>query len=322
MKHVWFSYFFTIALVAVFIAVCFWFFSPIVKGAFSPTLSPLPDFLSLTKNKQVSTQQLFLPTIDSNNPQLGSPQIHAKTFLSYDLTNDKVLLERTPKLLHPMASLTKIMTAIIGYENKLSSDQYHVPKEALVGEDSMGLNAGETLTFQELLYGLMLQSGNDAAEVIASNYPYGRNSFVQAMNDKAAALGLKDTHFTNPTGLEGNGDQHTTVYDLLVITRYAMENVPGLAQTVATYEYHIPQNGQHKQFDLYNETNLLTTYPGVKGIKTGYTPEAGLCLATYLDYNGHQIMAILLGSDDRKGDMKNILDLSLKSLGIEPPKHI
>lgn len=322
MKHIWFSYFFTMILIAIFIALCFWLFSPIVKGVLTPTLSPLPDFLTMMKNKQVATQTLFLPTIDKDNPQFGLPQIHAKTFLSYDLTTNKVLLERNPKEKHPMASLTKIMTAIIGYENKLSSDRYIVTKEALVGEDSMGLTEGETLTFNELLYGLMLQSGNDAAEVIARNYPYGRNSFVVAMNDKAKALGLKDTNFTNPTGLQGDGDQHTTVYDLLVVTKYAMENVPGLAQTVATYEHHIPENDLHKQFDLYNETNLLTTYPGVKGIKTGYTPEAGLCLATYLDYQGHQIIAILLGSDDRKTDMKYILDLSLKNIGIEPPKHI
>jgi D-alanyl-D-alanine carboxypeptidase (penicillin-binding protein 5/6) len=141
------------------------------------------------------------------------------------------------------------------------------------------------------------------------------------MNDKVKALGLADTHYTNPSGLEGDGDQYTTAYDLFVITKYALENYPLLGQVVQTPFYNIPQTNTHRSYDLYNETNLLTSYPGVKGVKTGYTPEAGYCLITYLEYKDHKIIAVLLGSENRRQEMKDILDYSLTTEGITPPKH-
>ena len=185
----------------------------------------------------------------------------------------------------------------------------------------MGLDVGETLSLKELLYGLMLHSGNDAAETLAGNFKGGRSAFIKAMNDKTKSLGLTDTNFTNPTGLEGDGKQFTTSYDLVVMTRYALVNFPLFGEIVSTFDYTIPQTFTHKEYDLENETNLLTSYPGVKGVKTGYTPEAGLCLVTYLDYKGHKIIAVVLGSDDRRGEMIELLDYSLKSLGITPPAH-
>jgi D-alanyl-D-alanine carboxypeptidase len=141
------------------------------------------------------------------------------------------------------------------------------------------------------------------------------------MNDKAKALGLTDTHFDNPTGLQGDGQQYTTAYDLLVITRYALENFPLFAKIVSTANYDLQETSSHKAYSLYNETNLLTTYPGVAGVKTGYTPEAGLCLVTYLDYGGHKIIGVLLNSENRRGEMKDLLDHALEVLGIEPPHY-
>ena len=141
------------------------------------------------------------------------------------------------------------------------------------------------------------------------------------MNSKVKALGLFDTNFINPSGLEGDGSQYTTAYDLTVITRYALSNFSLFDTIVSTFDYIIPYSPSHKAFYLENETNLLTSYPGVKGVKTGYTPEAGLCLVTYLDYNGHKIIAVILGSDDRRGEMIELLDYSLETLGITPPQH-
>ena len=213
------------------------------------------------------------------------------------------------------------MTAVIALENKRQDDRYYVSKSNLVGENSMGLTPGEVLTLEELLYGLILPSGNDAAEVLASNYPGGRAEFVKAMNDKASSLGLENTNFTNPSGLEGDGKQYSTAYDLLVITRYAIKNFPLFREVVATVEKEIPYSEDHKYFYLYNETNLLTSYPGIRGVKTGYTPEAGLCLVTYLDYEGHEIIGVLLGSQNRRQEMKDLLDYSLRLQGITPPPH-
>ncbi len=284
-------------------------------------ISPLPDFLFISQNSQASTLNLWEPDIDDLLEGKDKPDVTATSVLIYDLTTKKTTYSKNPRMKVPLASLTKIMTAVIALENKKKDDKYIVKKEDLVGEDSMGLTEGEVLTLEELLYGLILHSGNDAAETIASNYPNGRTSFIKAMNDKAKALGLKDTNFTNPSGLEGDGVQYTTTYDLLVMTNFALTNFPLFAKIAETFEYTIPQNLTHKEFYMQNETNLLSTYPGVKGVKTGYTPEAGLCLISYLDYKGHKIIAILLGSSNRRDEMKELLDYSLNVQGITPPKH-
>jgi D-alanyl-D-alanine carboxypeptidase (penicillin-binding protein 5/6) len=288
----------------------------------SPLLSPIPKFLTILANKEVSTLNLWLPSLNNKiSANLKTPEITAKSALIFDTTTKEVLYSKNPTQKLPMASLTKIMTAIVALENKKKDDAYTVQKDDLVGEDSMGLDVGEKLSQTELLYGMMLHSGNDAAEVLANNFPGGRTAFIKAMNNKVKALGLNDTNFTNPTGLEGDGEQHTTAYDLVVMSEYALTNFPLLDQVVSTFDYNIPQTNTHKAFYLENETNLLTSYPGVKGIKDGYTPEAGLCLVTYLDYRGHKIIAVVLGSGDRRGEMIELLDYSLKSLGITPPNH-
>lgn len=283
--------------------------------------SPIPDFLNKNKNSQVSTIDLWFPFLSevfSNSK--NKPQVSAKAALVYDLSDNKILFDKNSKARLPMASLTKIMTAVVAIENKRSDDRYTVYKENLVGENVMGLTSGEVLSLENLLYGLILNSGNDAAEVLAAN-TLGRQEFVSAMNNKAKSLGLKNTNFTNPSGLEGEGNQYTTAYDLLVIARHALANYPLFVKVVATYEYHIPYTWDHKAFDLYNETNLITSYPGVKGVKDGYTPEAGLCLVTYLDYKDHKLIGIILGSENRRQEMKDLLDYSLNSLGIVPPPH-
>ncbi|HVZ58687.1 MAG TPA: serine hydrolase [Patescibacteria group bacterium] len=292
------------------------------KNSNSRFLSPLPDFLTIALNKQVTLLDLWSPFIkQAKGDENSIPSFTAHSVLIYDLTTDKTLFEYQPQLHLPMASLTKIMTATISLENKRPDDRYVVSSQNLVGEDSMGLSTGEVMDETDLLYGLMLPSGNDAAEVLATDSPFGRTGFIKAMNDKARALGLTDTVFSNPSGLQGDGTQYTTALDLLVMTRYAMDTYPLFAKVVSTYEYDIPQTEDHKAYQLFNETNLLTSYPGVKGVKTGYTPEAGLCLVTYLDYKGHRIIGIILDSEDRREEMKMFLDYSLKEIGITPPTH-
>jgi D-alanyl-D-alanine carboxypeptidase (penicillin-binding protein 5/6) len=284
--------------------------------------SPIPDFLMLSKNNQVQLLDFWSPVMQQVHGDTGDlADLTAQSVLMYDLSENKILYEKDPDMKHPMASLTKIMTAIIAIESQKSDDKYFVTKDDIVGEDSMGVSPGETYNFQDLLYGLLLPSGNDAAEVFAHNYPTGRVGFVEAMNNKAKALGMLNTHYTNPSGLQGDGDQYTTAYDLLVLTRYALQQYPLFAQVVATDAYIIPQSNTHKELDLANETNLLTTYPGVKGVKTGYTPEAGLCLVTYLDYDGHKVIGIILNSQNRRGEMKELLDYSLKTVGVTPPPY-
>jgi D-alanyl-D-alanine carboxypeptidase len=319
MKYV--SYFTTVFLLSVLLCIAYWLFHARVSQTLSYFTSPLPDEFTLSKNKQASLLDIWLPIVQKTEGSEALPDLTAQSILMFDLTTGKTVYEREPNKRMPMASLTKIMTAIIALENKKADDRYAVNQEAIVGEDSMGVSSGEVLTFDDLLYGLMLPSGNDAAEVFAQNYPGGRQAFIDAMNNKAKALGLTDTNFTNPSGLQGDGNQYTTAYDLLVISRYAIEHFPEFLQVTSTYEHHIPQTANHKAFDLYNETNLLTSYEGVKGVKTGYTPEAGLCLITYLDYKDHKVLGVILNSQSRREEMKALLDFSLKSYGIDPPEY-
>lgn len=299
-----------------------WFMLPKSERQ-NAAVSPVPAFLTLRENSQVRFMDLWTP-IMQYIPGTGNddvPSLTAKSVLMYDLSTNKAIFEKSPRQRLPMASLTKIMTAIVSLENRREDDTYIVSEANRVGEDSMGLIVGDKLSLEELLYGLMLPSGNDAAEVLASNSPFGREGFINAMNKKAEALGLTDTRFSNPSGLQGDGIQYTTAYDLLVITRYALDNFPELAKIAATPEHSIPANSRHSAYNVTSEVNLLTTYPGVKGLKTGYTPEAGLCLVTYLDYDGHKIIGVLLNSENRRGEMKELLDYSLKSFGIEPPEY-
>jgi serine-type D-Ala-D-Ala carboxypeptidase (penicillin-binding protein 5/6) len=281
--------------------------------------SPLPSLLSQEFPKALGTSH-WQPHTQLIASSIKKPEITATSAISYDVTSEQLLYERDMKKRVPIASLTKIMTAIIALENEPLDKEYSVSEAAIVGENTMGLTVGEKLTLEELLHGLILHSGNDAAETIAMGSKFGRENFLYLMNKKAQELGLSDTNFTNPSGLEGDGNQYSTVYDLLVFTRYALEN-PDFKRIVAAVEYEIPENENHKYFYLQNQTNLLTTYPGVKGVKTGFTDEAGMCLVTYLDFRGHHIIAILLNSENRRQEMKDLLDYSLKTLGIEPPLH-
>lgn len=315
------SYISLIIPLTLFFTSGLWYFAGPLFGQPTMTLAPIPDFLRLSENKQVTFLDLWLPFVDSNKQVGDIPSLTAESVLMYDLDAEKVLFQKNPDDRLPMASLTKIMTAIIALENPEENDVYVVSQDAMVGENSMGLSPGEIVTQEDLLYGLLLPSGNDAAEVLAQAYPGGRDAFIQAMNDKARALGLTDTSFTNPSGLQGDGEQYTTSYDLLVITRYALETFPLFREIVATAEYTIAPTADHKGFTLENETNLITSYPGVKGVKTGYTPEAGLCLVTYLEYEDKKILGVILNSEDRRGEMKELLDYSLIKQGVTPPPY-
>lgn len=317
-----FLFILTFFLLFALVFVISWFFVPFFNNQ-SKVISPLPDFLSRINNNQVTSLNFLLPIIDiyQDQKKVNKPTILAKSVFVYDITKDKILYSKNIDQRLPMASLTKVMTAIIALENSKKDNQYIVRKSSLIGENIMGLSEGEILTLEELLYGLMLPSGNDAAEVLADNFEGGRNGFIKAMNNKVKTLGLKNTNFTNPSGLQGDGDQFSTAYDLFVITRFAISNSPLFNTVVSTFQKEIPKTDTHKYFFLENETNLISSYPGVKGVKTGFTPEAGLCLITYLDYKGHRIIGILLGSNNRRQEMKDLLDYSLKIQGVTPPPH-
>lgn len=283
-------------------------------------MSPIPKTLAQVMNNiQVLGDNIpWIPGDKVTIPQVQSPPIFtAESAISVDLTTKQVIFEKNSTLRRPVASTTKIMTALIALENAPLDKEITVSDQAAtVGEDSMGVSVGERYTLKELLYGLMLVSGNDASEAIAESIGGRREVFISMMNAKAESLGLKDTKYVNPSGLDGDGEHYSSAHDLIVLTQYILLKFPVFQDIVATREYIIPYSTLHKQIFLTNETNLLTTYPGVKGVKTGYTPDAGLCLVTRAVNQKQDILAVVLGSTDRRGDMTKLLDYSFSSLGI------
>jgi D-alanyl-D-alanine carboxypeptidase len=244
----------------------------------------------------------------------GQPETISEAALIVNIGDGEVLYNKNSQERLPIASLTKIMTAVVVMEHTSLTDLTTISaKAASTGENSMGLTAGETYTIEELLYGLILNSGNDAAIALAEASAGDVETFVQWMNTKANELGLKNSYFADPSGL--NDSTYSTAQDLARLTRYALKfkELRKIAQTV---EYDIAATDDHKYVPLYNQTNLLTTYPGVKGFKTGYTEEAGLCLVTYAENDGVELVGVVLNSVDRKGDMVLMLDHAFNRYGI------
>jgi D-alanyl-D-alanine carboxypeptidase (penicillin-binding protein 5/6) len=172
--------------------------------------------------------------------------------------------------------------------------------------DVMGLSAGEVVSVRDLMYGLFLDSGNDAAETLAQTI-LPRDRFLAAMNAKVAGWGLKDTHFTNPSGLDAEG-LHSTAYDLSVIAAHLQLEHPELIEIAGTKEHPIAGTSQHKAFDPYSLNKLLWQYPGATGLKTGFTDDAGGCVAGTATRNGRHLVAIVLGSDVFFTDAGRLLD--------------
>ena len=254
---------------------------------------------------------VFLEKYDLND----APEIVAKYAFLVNINNGEVLYKKDQSKKVPIASLVKIMTAVVAVEHKNLTDTVTISnKAANIGENSMGITEGEVYTLEELLYGLFLHSGNDAATAIAEGTAGDVETFTHWMNIKGKELGLTNSYFADPSGL--NDKTYSTAEDLVKLTGYALKYT-SLRKIAKTVEYSIDGTDNHKYIPLYNQTNLLTTYPGVEGFKTGYTEEAGLCLVTYAQNNDVELVGVVLNSIDRKGDMVQLLDHGFGKYGIE-----
>ena len=199
-----------------------------------------------------------------------------------------------------MASTTKIMTALLVLERANLDDAVTISPTALVGGSSMGLQAGEVVTVEDLLWGLLLQSGNDAAVALAEHVAGSEANFVALMNERAVQLGLADTHFANPHGLD-DPEHASSAYDLWVLAEAAMK-FPVFQEIVASRS-HVAAGRT-----LLNINELLDRYPGADGVKTGTTQAAGQSLVASVTRDGHRSMAVVLGSEDRYADAAAIFD--------------
>ncbi len=210
----------------------------------------------------------------------------------------------------PMASTTKIMTALLICEQCNVLDRMRIPKEAVgIEGSSMYLKEGEVLTIQDLLYGLMLSSGNDAAVALAIYCGGTVEGFVGMMNDKARTLGLRDTHFANPNGLDAP-DHYSSAADLAALGAYAMED-PIFAKTVSTKT--VQAAGRY----LRNHNKLLWLLPGADGVKTGFTRSAGRILVSSARRQGRRLVAATLDAPDDWRDHQAMLETGFQNFQVE-----
>ena len=227
--------------------------------------------------------------------------ISAKKAIVMDATTGRILFEKDPDSRSLIASTTKIMTALIICEQCNVLDRMRIPKEAVgIEGSSMYLKEGEVLTIQDLLYGLMLQSGNDAAVALAIYHGGTVEGFAEMMNDKARLLGLEDTHFENPNGLDSPGN-YSTARDLAILASYAMKD-PIFAKTVSTKTVTVGQRS------LRNHNKLLWQVEGADGVKTGYTKAAGRLLVSSAVRQGRRLVAVTIDDGDDWADHKAMLE--------------
>ncbi len=234
--------------------------------------------------------------------------IDSRIALIYDRASGRIIYEKNGNKQTPMASTTKIMTAIIVIENTNLKDVVTIDKKsASVGGSTLGLKYNDKITVNDLLYGLMLRSGNDAASALARYVGGSIEKFADLMNNKAQELGLVNTHFVVPHGLD-NKEHYTTAYELAKITDYALKNEI-FKKIVSTSSTVISINGNTKE--IANTNKLLNTVPGVYGVKTGFTNGAGRCLVTALKKQEIDVITVIIGAntnDIRTKDTKNLLE--------------
>lgn len=223
-----------------------------------------------------------------------APAIESTFGILVDSTGN-VLWARAQDEHTAMASITKTMTAIVALENGNLDDVITVsPKAASVGESSAGLVAGQQVTLRDLIAGLLVHSGNDASMAIAEAIAGGEKEFVQMMNDKAAQMGLANTQFQNPHGLDADG-HYSSAADISVIVRYAMQD-PTFREIVGMKSCTLNLNGEPKE--LLTTNALLATWDDCIGVKTGFTNKAGQCLAAAASRDDVELYAIVLDSTD------------------------
>lgn len=239
----------------------------------------------------------------------GNPPdtISARSVLVYDVDADRVLIQQNATVERPPASLAKLMTALLILEKGGLDQRVAVERDDLVGGSTMDLRTGEVLTAESLLWGLVVASGNDAAMSLARHHSGQVHLFVQRMNLRAQELGMTQTNFANPHGLDAD-DQFSNAHDLLALTRL-LWTYPLFRQMAGTAAIEVAGH------PLVSTNQLLGTYAGVNGVKTGTTDAAGENLIVGFDRDGHQLFIVILSSQDRYFDARSLIVAADQSFG-------
>lgn len=257
---------------------------------------------------------LLLPFIQVAEAQgtIPGPSTHAQSAALIDVTSGRILYSKDGDKELRIASLTKIMTAIVAIEQGKLDDKVKVSSTAFAKEgSSLYLKLGEEMTLENMLYGLMLRSGNDAASAIAEHVGGSEEGFVLLMNQKAEEIGLKHSHFMNPHGLDADG-HYSTANDLARLTAYALHN-PVFKRIVATEDKSAPNPNESWEYSWHNKNKMLRLYEGADGVKTGYTKKAFRCLVSSATRNGQQLAAVTLNDGNDWNDHARMLDFGFEN---------
>jgi D-alanyl-D-alanine carboxypeptidase len=253
----------------------------------------------------------FSGTWLKKHPIADVPAINGRAAIVIDLNAGQILYWQNASNRYPVASLTKMMTAMVALDLAPPDQLVTVSAAApLVEPSRMGVSAGEQLKVEDLLFGMLLDSVNDAAEALAQGI-VDRDRFIQFMNERLAGMHLKDTHFANPTGFDDPG-HFSSAYDVAVIAATLLNQYPDLRRIVGTRRASIPATAEHKAFAPYNLDRLLWTYPGAIGVKPGYTDAAGYCLASAAVRDGRTILTVVLGTNQHITDSATLLDFGFR----------
>jgi D-alanyl-D-alanine carboxypeptidase len=237
---------------------------------------------------------------------LEVPQVSAKNVYIFDPIALSVLYEKDSNIPVPPASTTKLMTALVALNTFQLSDTVSMPAARLVVGSSSKIASTSTWSVEQLLYALLVSSGNDAAIALAQTHPLGYDGYVNDMNDTAKDYGLDQTHFNNVSGLDSPG-HYSSARDLAFLTLEIMRH-PLLRHIVASPSVTVQDVSGTVGTTLYSTNSLLSSEPGVIGVKTGKTEAALECLITWIERDNHPVLIVLLGSNDRFGETKQLID--------------
>jgi len=253
-----------------------------------------------TINKQI------VETIETSSNDVSLPDINSRAAVVIDRSTNRILYGKKENEKRKMASTTKIMTSLVIIENCNLDETIEVSKKAAAtGGSRLGLKTNDKITIRDLLYGLMLCSGNDTAVALAEHLGGNIEGFAEIMNNRAKELGLESTHFVTPHGLDAD-EHYTTAYELAKLANTALNNETFI-KIVGTKNYTVTINGQPKNISNTNE--LLGNLAGVYGVKTGFTNGANRCLVTSCKRNNLDIICIVLGADTKKFRTKDSIKL-------------
>ena len=249
-------------------------------------------------SEELSSLENFSVSIQASNQASTTPEINSRAAIVFEKSTGTILYGKNENEQRKMASTTKIMTCVVVLENisDLSQIVTVSRKAAGIGGSRLGLTTDAQITVNDLLYGLMLCSGNDAAIALAEFVGGSVEGFASLMNNKATELGLTNTHFVTPHGLD-NDEHYTTAYELALLTNYALKNET-FRKIVSTHSCSVTINNSPKM--LHNTNELLGYLDGVYGVKTGFTNGANRCLVSACKRGNMDIICIVLGADTKK----------------------